>query len=108
VIRHPRAHGPAFTGSYLPAVISITESRTVYLYHTGDGLTLSVFTGGQPWEGVNPSASSPWGSLVVPRDADLPSALAVAEAAYQAIKRTMRGPKPITGHPSRRRDGHGW
>lgn len=76
--------------------------------HTGDGLTLSVFTGGQPWEGVNPSASSPWGSLVVPRDADLPSALAVAEAAYQAIKRTMRGPKPITGHPSRRRDGHGW
>ena len=32
VIRNPRAHVPAFTGSYLPAVISITESRTVYLY----------------------------------------------------------------------------
>jgi hypothetical protein len=27
-----RAHGPAFTGSCLPAVFSITESRTVYLY----------------------------------------------------------------------------
>jgi hypothetical protein len=29
--RHPRVHVPAFTGSYLPAVLSITESRTVYL-----------------------------------------------------------------------------
>jgi hypothetical protein len=27
-----RVRVPAFTGSYLPAVISITESRTVYLY----------------------------------------------------------------------------
>jgi hypothetical protein len=29
--RTPRVHVPAFTGSYLPAVFSITESRTVYL-----------------------------------------------------------------------------
>jgi hypothetical protein len=30
-IRHPRVHGPAVTGSYLPAVESTTENRTVYL-----------------------------------------------------------------------------
>jgi hypothetical protein len=30
-IRHPRVHVPAFTDSYLSAVNSITESRTVYL-----------------------------------------------------------------------------
>jgi hypothetical protein len=30
-IRHQRVHVPAFSGSYLPGVHSITESRTVYL-----------------------------------------------------------------------------
>jgi hypothetical protein len=30
-IRNLRVHVPALTGSYLPAVLSITESRTVYL-----------------------------------------------------------------------------
>ena len=30
-IRPLRVHVPAFTGSYLPAVLSITENRTVYL-----------------------------------------------------------------------------
>jgi hypothetical protein len=30
-IRPLRVHGPAVTGSYLPAVESTTENRTVYL-----------------------------------------------------------------------------
>jgi len=30
-MRHPRVHVPAFPDSYLPGVLSITESRTVYL-----------------------------------------------------------------------------
>jgi len=30
-IRPLRVHVPAFTGSSLPAVLSVTESRTVYL-----------------------------------------------------------------------------
>jgi len=30
-MRHPRGHVPAFPGSDLPGVYSITESRTVYL-----------------------------------------------------------------------------
>ena len=30
-MRHPRVHVPALTGSYLPAVLSIIESQTVYL-----------------------------------------------------------------------------
>jgi len=30
-MRHPQGHVPAFPDSYLPGVLSITESRTVYL-----------------------------------------------------------------------------
>jgi hypothetical protein len=47
-IRNLRAHDPAFTGSYLPAVLNITESRTVYLYpHRCKGCWVIVAFGGQ-------------------------------------------------------------
>ena len=45
MIRHPRAHVPAFTGRDLPAVFSITESRTVYLYRTDVKDALTSFVG---------------------------------------------------------------
>jgi hypothetical protein len=56
---------------------------------TGDGLTLSVFTGGQRWEGLNPSRSEPWGSYVIRTEADLPVALTWAKASYEARKRAL-------------------
>jgi hypothetical protein len=54
---------------------------------TGDGLTLSVFTGGQRWEGLNPSRTTPRGYYILRSEADLPQALAWAKAAYEARKR---------------------
>jgi hypothetical protein len=56
----------------------------------GDGLTLSVFTGGKSWEGLNPARSDPWGYCVIRTEADLPRALALAKAAYEARKRVRR------------------
>jgi hypothetical protein len=53
----------------------------------GDGLTLSVFTAGQPWEGLNRARSAPWGYAVIRTEAALPQALAWAKAAYEARKR---------------------
>jgi hypothetical protein len=50
-----------------------------FLY-TGDGLTLSVFTGGQRWEGLNPDRSAAWGSCVIRTETALPRALAWAKA----------------------------
>jgi hypothetical protein len=57
---------------------------------TGDGLTLSVFTGGETWEGLNPARSDPWGYCVIRTEADLPRALDFAKAAYEARKRVRR------------------
>jgi hypothetical protein len=54
---------------------------------TGRGFTFSVFTGGQRWEGVKPSLSAPWGFVTVRTEADLPKALALAKAAFEARKR---------------------
>jgi hypothetical protein len=59
----------------------------VDFHPTGHRLTVSVFTGGQRWDGVNPSASTPWGFLPVRRDADVPKAVALAKAAYEARTR---------------------
>jgi hypothetical protein len=56
----------------------------VDFHPTGRRLTVSVFTGGQRWEGVNLSASSPWGFLPVRRETDVPKAVALAKAAYEA------------------------
>jgi hypothetical protein len=53
----------------------------------GDGLTLSVFTGGQRWEGLNLARSAPRGYAVIGTEADLPQALAWAKEAYEARKR---------------------
>ena len=52
----------------------------------GDGLALSVFTGDQQWEGLNPARSVPRGYAVIRTEADLPQALAWAKAAYEARK----------------------
>jgi hypothetical protein len=57
--------------------------------HTGDGLTLSVFTGGRPWEGLNPSRLKPWGFCIVRTQAELPRVLALAKAAYETRKRAQ-------------------
>jgi hypothetical protein len=57
---------------------------TVDFHPTGRRLTVGVFTGGRRWEGVNPSVSSPWGFLPVRREADVPKAVALAKAAYEA------------------------
>jgi hypothetical protein len=54
---------------------------------SGRGLTLSVFTGNQRWDGVKPSLSAPWGLCAIHTEADLPKALALAKAAYEARKR---------------------
>jgi hypothetical protein len=54
---------------------------------TGRGMTFSVFTGGQRWEGVKPSLSAPWGFLTVCAEADLPQALALAKAAFEQRRR---------------------
>jgi hypothetical protein len=56
---------------------------------TGRGLTFSVFTGGQRWEGVKPSVSAPWGFFTVRTEADLPRAHALAKAAFEARKRAL-------------------
>jgi hypothetical protein len=53
---------------------------------TGRGLTFSVFTGGQRWDGVKPSLSAPWGFLTVRTEADLPRAIPLAKAAFEARK----------------------
>jgi hypothetical protein len=53
----------------------------------GDGLTLSVFTGGQRWEGLTRGRSALWGDYVIRKEADLRRALAWARAAYEARKR---------------------
>jgi hypothetical protein len=37
----------------------------------GEGLALSVFTGGEAWEGLNLARSSPWGYAVMRTEADL-------------------------------------
>jgi hypothetical protein len=55
----------------------------------GDGLTLSVFTGGQRWEGLYPARSVPRGYAIIRTEADLPQALAWAKAAYEARKRAL-------------------
>jgi hypothetical protein len=55
--------------------------------HTGDGLTLSIFTGGQRWEGLNPSRSMPWSFCVVRTEADVPRVFTLAKVAYEARKR---------------------
>jgi hypothetical protein len=60
---------------------------------TGRGLTVSVFTGGHHWEGVNPSVSDPWGFLQVRREADVPKAMALAKAAYEARMQTVPPPR---------------
>jgi hypothetical protein len=54
---------------------------------SGRGLTFSVFTGGQRWEGVKPSLSARWGFLTVHTEGDLPRALALAKAAFEARTR---------------------
>jgi hypothetical protein len=54
---------------------------------TGDGLALTVFTGGQRWEGLTPNRSTPRGSCVIRTEADLPAALTWAKASYEARKR---------------------
>jgi hypothetical protein len=54
---------------------------------TGRGMTFSVFTGDQRWEGVKPSLSAPWGFCAIHTEADLPKALALAKAAYETRKR---------------------
>jgi hypothetical protein len=54
---------------------------------TADGLTLSVFTGGQRWEGLSLSRTTPRGYYVLRSEAALPQALAWAKAAYEARKR---------------------
>jgi hypothetical protein len=54
---------------------------------TRDGLTLTVFTGGQRWEGLTPIRSRPQGSCVIRTEADLPEALAWAKASHEARKR---------------------
>ena len=55
----------------------------------GDGLSLSVFTDGQRWEGLNLARSEPWGYAVIRTEADLPQALAWAKMAYEARKRVQ-------------------
>jgi hypothetical protein len=67
----------------------------VDLRPTGRGLACSVFTDGQPWEGVSRSRSSPWGLFPVRSEADLPRALALAQAAYDTVKRTSHGHGPL-------------
>jgi hypothetical protein len=47
----------------------------------GDGLTLSVFTGGQHWKGLHLARSVHRGYAVIRTEGDLPQALAWAKAA---------------------------
>jgi hypothetical protein len=61
---------------------------------TGHGLTLGMFTGGQPWEGVNRHVSAPWGSFPIQSDADLPRALGLVSAAYEAFKHAIQPQAP--------------
>jgi hypothetical protein len=68
---------------------------------TGRGLTLGIFTGGQPWEGVNRHVSAPWGSFSVHSGADLSRAVGLVKAAYDAFKGAMPPHQP-TGRARRR------
>jgi hypothetical protein len=57
-----------------------------FLY-TSDGLTLSVFTGGQHLKGLSLSRSAPWGYCIIRTEADLPVALTWAKRSYEARRR---------------------
>jgi hypothetical protein len=76
-------HGAGGVSYYAPKL----RFCRVDFRRNGGWLTLSVFTGGQPGQGIKPSVSEPWGLFRVGTEADLPRALGLVKAAYAARKR---------------------
>jgi hypothetical protein len=60
-------------------------------------LMLSVFTGGQAWQGVKPSLSEPWGFFTVDTEVDLSKALGLAKASYTVRKRAIAAGGMLAG-----------
>jgi hypothetical protein len=90
----PTIAAKATRGRYHAGGVSYYATERVFLginfLKTGHGLALTMFTRGQPIEGVKASSSSLWGYFAVRTEVHLPRAVAIVKSAYEAMQLALQ------------------